>query len=160
MADVEIRLGGKVWRLRPVFGAMREIEAQCKSSCATLLQLLARHELHASEMTIIVYHGMLEAEGQERPSDYEAVGKRLFEVGIGSEEVRTAVADYLAELLHAPDDARKKAVGEWFREAEAITSQMFSPQPTRSDGDPETSGAPLPESSGRSSKPSVKNRKK
>lgn len=155
MVDVEIRLAGKPWRLRPTFGAMREIEAACKSSCATLLGLLAKHEMHSTEMALIVYWGMVEA--GEKPSDPESVGKRLFEAGISADHIRASVADYLAELLYAPDSARKKAVGEWFRETDAITSQMFSLAPTDSGGDPETYGDPLPENSGRSLKRSVKN---
>lgn len=155
MADIEIRLGARTYNLRPTFGAMREIEAQCKSSCATLLQLLARHEMHSSEMALVVYFGMVEA--GESNIDVEAVGKRLFEAGIGTDAVRKPVADYLTELLYAPDAARKKAAGEWFAETEAITSRMFSPAPTDLDGDPETYGQSLPASSGRSSKRSSKN---
>lgn len=156
MADVKIRLGGKVYGLRPTFGAMREIEAKTESSCFTLLQMLAKHEMHASEMAIVVYHGMVEA--GETASDPEAVGNRLFETGVHSDDVRSAVAAYLSELLYAPDSARKKAVGEWFEATDAITSLMFSVPPISSDGDPETYGQPLPENFGESSKPSVKRR--
>lgn len=155
MSDVEIKLGGRSYRLRPTFGAMREIEAECKSSCATLLNLLARHELHCSEMAIIVHHGMAAAE--QNPTSYQDVGEALFELGIGSPKVRDPVAEYLTELLYAPDGAKKKDVGEWWRASEEITSKMFSLQRTPSDGDPETSGDQHPESSGPSSKPSVKN---
>lgn len=154
MADVQIKLGPKVYGLRPSFGAMREIEAATGSSCATLLQLLARMELHVEEMAKIVYHGTAEA-GES--FDLEAIGKRLFEGGAASPDTRAAIADYLAELLYAPDTARKKSAGEWFRQTDEITSQIFSSLPTQSDGDPETSMEPLPESSGPSSKPSVKN---
>lgn len=157
MADVEIRLGAKTYNLRPTFGAMREIEAKTESSCATLLNMLARSELHSSEMALIVYYGMVEAD--EKPTDPEAVGNRLFEAGIGSQPIRDAVAAYLGELLWAPDKTRKKAAGEWWRAIEEITSLMFSVPPISSDGDHETSGQPLPESSGQSSPPSVKNRK-
>lgn len=157
MGDVEIKLGGKLWRLRPTFGAMREIEAACKSSCATLLQLLARQEMHSSEMALVVYWGMVEA--GENPSDPEAIGNRLFEAGVASDEVRTVVADYLIELLFAPDAARKKLAGEWFRKTQAIISQAFSLAPMDSDGGPETSGEQLPENSGPSSRRSVKNPK-
>lgn len=157
MADVHITLGPRVYNLRPSFGAMREIEAATGSSCATLLQLLARMELHVEEMAKIVYHGTAAAGDN---LDAEAIGKRLFEGGAGSTEIRTAIADYLAELLYAPDSARKKSAGDWFRQSEEITSLTFSSLPTQSDGDPETSTDPLPENSGPSSKPSVKNRKK
>ena len=156
MADVEIRLGRSPSKLRPTFGAMREIEEGCRSSCATLLGLLAKHELHSPEMALIVYWGLVEA--GEKPSDPEAVGNRLFEVGIGSDHIRTSIADYLAELLYAPDDARKKDVGEWFRESEAITSQMFSLVPMSDlDGSHPRPTDPPPEPSGRSSRPSAKN---
>lgn len=157
MADISIRLGAKTYHLRPTFGAMREIEAKTESSCATLLNLLARSELHASEMALVVYFGMVEA--GEKPTDPEAVGKRLFEAGTGSQDIRDAVAAYLGELLWAPDTARKKAAGEWWKASEEITSLMFSAPPTSSDGDLETSGPLLPENSGPASTPSVKNRK-
>lgn len=155
MSDVEIRLGGGTHHLRPTFGAMREIEARTNSSCATLLQMLAKREMHLSEMAMIVYHGMVEA--GEKPTDYEAIAKRLFEAGAGSEDVQNAIAQYLIELLYAPDSARKKAVGEWWALNAEITSLMFAGRPTASDGDPETSTPPLPENSGTPSKPSVKN---
>jgi len=155
--DVEIQLGAKTYNLRPTFGAMREIEAKADSSCATLLNMLARSELHSSEMALVVYYGMVEA--GENPTDPEAVGKRLFEQGIGSSRIRDSVAAYLGELLWAPDAARKKSAGEWWRGNEEITSLMFSVPPISSDGDPETSGQPLPENSGPSLPPSVKNRK-
>lgn len=154
MADVMIRLAGRDYPLRPTFGAMREIEAQTGSSCATLYGLLARQELHLGEAAKIVFYGM-EA-GGEKPSDWEAVGNRLFEERIASQHIRDSIAGYLLALLYAPETARKKLDGEWL-ENEAITSPNFSSPHTASDGDPETSGQPLPESSGPSSKPSVKN---
>lgn len=154
MPDVEIRLGGKVYGLRPAYGAMREIEARCQSSVKTLLQMLAKGEMHLSEMAVVVYHGL--AEAGDTPSDYETVEKRLYENGADLPAVRDPIAAYLSELLYAPDSARKKAVGEWWTVNEEITSLMFSAPPMQSDGDPETYGDPLPESSGRSSKPSVK----
>lgn len=155
MSDVEIRLGGQVYGLRPTFGAMREIEAQTKSACATLLTLLARQELHVSEKALIVYHGMLAA--GLKVTDPEAVGNRIFEEGAESPAIRNAIAEYLSELLYAPDSARKKAVGEWWEASEEITSLMFAVPPISSDGDPETSTPPLPENSGTASKRSVKN---
>lgn len=154
MADVDIKLGPKVYNLRPTFGAMREIEAATGSSCATLLQLMARMELHVEEMAKIVYHG---AAAAGHSFDLEAVGKRLFDEGVGTSAIRQPIAEFLAELLYAPDTARKKSAGEWFRETDEITSQMFSLPPTPSDGDQGTSTGPLPESSGQSSRPSVKN---
>lgn len=154
MPDVEIKLGGKVWNLRPTFGAMREIEAQTNSSCTTLYGLLARGELHISEAAKIVYYGMQEA--GEKPSDWEAVGNRLFEERVSTPHIRDSLARYLLELLYAPEDARKKFDGEW-RENEEITSLISSSPRTQSDGDRETYGDPLPENSGQSSKPSVKN---
>lgn len=157
MADVEIRLGAQVLHLRPAFGAMREIEAKTQSSCATLLNLLARHELHASEMALIIFHGLQEA--GEAATDPESVGNQIFKKGIGSPEIRNPVAAYLSELLYAPDSARKKAVGEWFAEIDEITSQMFSSPRAPSDGSLETYGEALPENSGRSSKRRTKNPK-
>ena len=155
---LQVTLGGRGYRLRPTFGAIREIEARCNSSCATLLELLARRELHAAEMAHIVYIGG--AEAGEKFTDPEAVGKRLFEAGVSSDAVRGPIAAYLAELLFAPDTARKKAVGEWWAASEEITSRMFSVPPISSDGDPETFGEPLPENSGPASKRNVKNPKR
>lgn len=155
MSDVEITLGGRVYHMRPHWNAMREIEGKCSSGCMTLLNLLSRGELHASEMALIVYHGLKEA--GEEVTDPEAVFKRLFEAGIGTDAVRDPIAEYLMELLWAPDFARKKVGGEWWTQAREITSLMFSLRRTLSGGDPATSGDPLPESSGESSTPSVKN---
>lgn len=155
MADVRIKLGGKDHPLRPTFGAMREIEAQCGSSCTTLYGLLARQELHIGEAAKIVYYG-LTAVDAKAATDWEAVGNRLFEERIASPHIRESIAAYLLALLYSPEDARKKVDGEW-RENEAIISASFSSQQTDSDGDPETSGQSLPESSGRSSKRTVKN---
>lgn len=154
MADIEITLGGQRLRLRPLYSALREIEAQTNSSCATLLQLLAKRELHGAEMAIIVYQGLVAA--GEAATDPEAVGKRMWEAGLASESIRLPVADYLAELLWAPEPARKKAVGEWFRQSEEITSLIFSSLPMPSDGDRPSSGEPLPENSGPSSRQSTK----
>ena len=153
--DVEIRLAGRVLRLRPTWGAMREIESQLKSSCFTLLQMLARQEMHLSEMAVVVYHGMIEA--GEAAADYEAVAKRIFESGVGSDEIRDAVAEYLMELTWAPDDLKKKAAGEQWAANREIISQTFSQQPTGSDGDPETSGDQPSENSGQSSPQTSKN---
>lgn len=149
-----MQMAGGDWRLRPTFRAMREIEARTQSSCATLLQLLSRMELHASEMAQICCLGL--QEGGETQADPEAVGNRLFEAGITSDAVRTGVAEYLIALLYAPDDVRKKAAGEWWKEIARTTSLTFSVLPTASGGDPKTCGQPLPESSGQSSRPGVK----
>lgn len=153
MADIQIRLGAEDWRLRPSFGAMREIEAATSSSCATLLQLLARRELHIAEHAWIVYHGALEA--GHKPTDPEAIGKRLWEKGVDLPAVRDPVAHYLIELLYAPDEQRKKAAGEWWRETEDATSTLFFASPTGSDGARPTSGPPLPGNSGPASPPSA-----
>lgn len=155
MNDVEIRLGGQQMLLRPTFGAMREIEAQTGSSCETLYGLLVRRELHIGEAAKIVFYG-LDAAGA-RPSDFEAVGNRLFEERISAQHIRDSLAEYLLALLWAPDEAKKKLAGEW-RENEEITSRMSFPAPTESDGDLPTSGEQPPGNSGQSSESSVKER--
>lgn len=158
MADIEIRLGGRTYRMRPEYGAMREIEAAAKNSVATLLRCLAAYEMTAEEMALVVTQGVnCGLPPGEVPLVDEHVGKRLFEAGIGTAAVRGPVADYLIELLYAPDEYRKKAAGEWFAEMEATTSSIFWPSPMQSDGGRQSSGEPLPESSGESSGPSTKN---
>lgn len=154
MSDIEIRLGGEVWRMRPTFGAMREIEAATNSSTATLIEMLRRDAMHVSEMAIIVFSGMEAAGG--RPTDYEAIGKRLFEEGVGSKPVREKIAAYLFELLYAPDEAKKKSALDAWRKSEAAISQILSLARTASDGDRATFGDLPLESSGASSPPTVK----
>lgn len=151
--DVEIKLGGGVFNLRPTFGAMREIEARTKSSCATLYGLLARQELHIDEAALVVFYGM-DAAG-EKPTDYEAVGKRLFEERITTPHIRDSLARYFLELLYAPEEARKKFDGEW-RENEEIIFPTSSQPPVLSDGDQEISSTSPPANSGPSSKRSGK----
>lgn len=153
-ADVRIRLGGQDYRLRPAYGAIREIEAECGHSCNTLLQLLAKCDLTAEEMVCIVFHGMVAA--GETNATKAAVGDRLFEAGLGSQAVQESVGKYLIECLYAPDASRKKAAGEWLAKVVSLTSLLFSMPRAGSDGDPETSGDSLPGSSGSASKPSVK----
>lgn len=153
MGDVQITLGGRAYPMRPTFGAMREIETQCNSSCATLMQLLARYELHVAEMAWIVFYG---AQAAGSNLEAEAIGKRLFEAGVGTDAVRHPIAEFLCELLYAPETAKKNNALERFREIEGITSQMLETQPEPSGGQFRSYTDIPPESSGPSSSASVK----
>lgn len=155
MSDVEIVLGREKYFLRPTYGAAEEICARTSLSLHVLLLWLSERKISPSDMATIVYYGM-DAAGKT-PTDLEAVGKRLFEAGLGSDYVRDTIAQYLIELLWAPDSAKKKEELEAHKTRAEIISATYSLPGITSVGDPRTSDEALPEDSGQSSNPSVKN---
>lgn len=157
MADVKIRLGSKTYGMRPTYAAAREIEHSLGHSIATMLRLLAGHELRLEEAQQVVFAGISEAQPSETFAP-DHVGERLFELGIGSEAVRGPIAQYLIELQWCPDELKKKEAWEWWTENEAAYSRIFSPLQAQSGGDRPTSGGQPQESSGPSFSDTVKNR--
>lgn len=111
---VSIVLGGVEHQLRPTWEAYGEIEARC----GPLFQLWQKVGLGGAtlqEMAVIVAAGMRAAGSVDgRKIDETSVGRRIYEVGAFSDDVKLPILQFIEALGWTPEQ-RKKLEAEIFR---------------------------------------------
>jgi len=103
---VTVTLGGASYRMRPTYGAMRDIEARTGLTVQELLELVVAQRVRLEEAVLVVWYGC-QAAG-EAFSGIDDLGKVIFEERITSVNIRKALAQFLLNCLYVPKDAQGK----------------------------------------------------
>jgi hypothetical protein len=90
--NIDVTLGGKTWTLRPSFGALLRIEQALDAGVGALMLRIVNGKAGVTEITRILYEGIVAAEGNRAP-EYEEVGAAV--VREGMEAVMPAALDLL-----------------------------------------------------------------
>lgn len=124
MTDVNITLGGEQFRMRPSYGAMRDIEDRTSLTLGEIYELALAQRLRVQEIATLVWIAC-QAAG-ESLDDVESVGKSVFEMRVSNDGLRRSLARYCLACLYQPADAKKKF------EAEVEPLMMLPQKPTGS----------------------------
>jgi hypothetical protein len=112
--EVEIKLGGRTWKMVPTFEALANIEQMTGKTTQTLLTDLSLSQLRAAEFVTMIYAGMRAADS-ECPG-YDEIGKLIMEHG-GVHQYREQLAEFFEGLVRfysgdvADEIAKKKPEG-------------------------------------------------
>ncbi|WP_172332576.1 GTA-gp10 family protein [Mangrovicoccus sp. HB161399] len=106
MSDIPVTLGGQQYRMRPTYGAMKEIERRINLTFAEAYECALVGRLRILEMAEIIFQGC-QAAGEEFDS-VDAVGRAVFEDRVTSPALRESVVRFILGCLWSPEDAKKK----------------------------------------------------
>ena len=93
--EVEVRLDGKAYTMRPTFQALADIESRTGMSIGELLQRLTEGKFGVTHVTIVIHAGLRAFD--ERAPSFEEVGEMI--VGQGLASVIGAAAGFLAGAI-------------------------------------------------------------
>ena len=105
--EVEVRLGGRTWTMRPTFQAIAEIEDRTGLGMVELVVRFSDGRFGVTHMTAVIWAG-IHAAHDDAP-DFDEVGEMVVKHGI--QRLAVAVGAFLATVLSGvqeqPAPARK-----------------------------------------------------